>query len=129
MRGQESNAAIADAASPLSPPEQAFDRLMADLEERGLRPREARVLLWLGERDTSPAELGQTLAGEAAATERAVRRLERRGLVRRRFERTPRGGSVLAATVAGLRIVRPLVERVAGTGEAGSYSVWREQNR
>jgi|SRR6185503_10866904 DNA-binding MarR family transcriptional regulator len=115
MRGRES-------------PELGFDRLMAELEERELRPREARVLLWLGERDASPAELDEALAGEATATDRAVRSLERRGLVRRRFERTP-GRSVLAATVAGLRTVLPLVERVAETGEASRYSLWRERER
>jgi DNA-binding MarR family transcriptional regulator len=102
---------------------------MADLEERDLRPRDARVLLWLGERDASPAALGEALAGEVAATERAVRRLERRGLVRRRLGRSPRGHSVLGATVAGLRTVRPLVERIAGTGEASLYSLWRGRAR
>ena len=102
---------------------------MTDLEERGLDPREARVLRWLGERDATAAELSDALAGDAVATQQAVRRLERRGLVRRRYGRAPRGHSVLGATVAGLRTLRPLVERVAGTGEAGLYSLWRERTR
>ena len=120
-------------SSPLlhaaSPPEEAFDRLMADLEARDLRPREARVLLWLGERESTPAELDDALAGDAVATQQAVRRLERRGLVRRRMRGAPPSQSVLGATVAGLRAVLPLVERVAGTGEASRYSLWRERER
>jgi DNA-binding MarR family transcriptional regulator len=112
-----------------SPPEQAFDRLMMDLEERDLEPLEARVLLWLGERDSTPAELTDALASEHAATQRAVGRLERRGLVRRRTDGGPRDRSVVGATVAGLTTVRPLVEQVAGTGEASEYSLWRERAR
>ena len=113
----------------IAPPEEAFDRLMADLEARDLSPREARVLLWLGERDSTPAALCNALAGEATKTEQAVRRLERRGLVRRSFGGSPRDHSVLGATVAGLRTVIPLVERVSGTGEAGLYSLWRGRER
>jgi hypothetical protein len=113
----------------VSPPEEAFDRLMTDLEDRGLDPREARVLLWLGERDSTASELNDALAGDAAATRKAVRRLERRGLVRRMYGRARWGHSVLGATAAGLRTVRPLVERVAGTGESSVYSIWRGRTR
>jgi hypothetical protein len=102
---------------------------MTDLEERRLDPREARVLLWLAERDSTAAELSDALAGDAAATRQAVRRLERRGLVRRTYGRTLWGHSVLGATAAGLRTVRPLVERVAGTGESSLYSIWRGRTR
>ena len=113
----------------IAPPEEAFDSLLADLEARDLTPREARVLLWLAERDSTPAELCDALTGEDTATEQAVRRLERRGLVRRRLGRTLRDESVLGATVAGLRTVIPLVERVSGTGESGRYSLWRGRER
>ena len=113
----------------IAPPEEAFDSLLADLEARDLTPREARVLLWLAERDSTPAELCDALTGEDTATEKAVRRLERRGLVRRRLRGAPPGHSVLGATVAGLRTVLPLVVRVAGTDEASRYSLWREQAR
>ncbi len=112
-----------------SPPEQAFDRLMTDLEERDLEPLEARVLLWLAERDATRAELTDALASEDAATQRAVGRLERRGLVRRRTGGAARGQCALGATVAGLTTVRPLLEQVAGTGEASEYSLWRDQVR
>jgi DNA-binding MarR family transcriptional regulator len=107
--------------------EQAFDSVLAELDERNLTPRDARVLLWLAERDSTPDELGDALAGDQLATERSVRHLERRGLVHRRFEADPREPCRLGATVAGLHVLKPLVERMAGTGAADGYSLWQGQ--
>jgi DNA-binding MarR family transcriptional regulator len=116
-------------ASTTAPPERAFDRLLTDLEERNLTPREARVLLWLTERDATPDELADALEGDPRATRRAVKRLERRGLVRRSSGAARGPHSLLGATVAGLRTLRPLVEHVSGTGDSHAYSLWRGRRR
>jgi DNA-binding MarR family transcriptional regulator len=114
---------------PAVAPEDALDRLLAELEERHLPSHDARVLLWLAERDSSPDELVAALGDEPAATHQALRRLERRGLVRRRYARDPRDPSLVGATVAGLATLRPLVGRVAGTGQADRYSLWKGRDR
>lgn len=112
---------------PATSPEEAFDDVLVELDERDLTPRDARVLLWLAERDSTPAELGEVLGGESTATDLAVRRLERRGLVRRQFSMDPGEPSRLNTTVAGLHALRALVERIAGTGETHRYSLWQRR--
>jgi DNA-binding MarR family transcriptional regulator len=114
----------ADEADRLASPERALDGVLAQLEQRNLTATEARVLLWLAEGDASPTELADALGSESAGTLAAVRRLERRGLVRRRFTAGQRAPCRLNATVAGLRTVAPLVERVAGTSESNEHSLW-----
>jgi DNA-binding transcriptional ArsR family regulator len=105
-------------------PERALDDLLARIERRNFSPMELRVLLWLAEREATPAELREALRGPAGAISHATRCLDMRGLIRRRFERGPRSRFVLSITTAGLLSLQPLVQRVADTGPAGRDELW-----
>ncbi len=101
-------------------PERLLDCLLAMLERRELRPTEARLLLWLADREATPSELSEALDQTPDAIERATRRLDMRGLIRRRFERGRRSRFIFSITSAGLLWLRPLVQCVAETGSAGA---------
>jgi DNA-binding transcriptional ArsR family regulator len=100
-------------------PERVLDDLLAALSHHQLSPIEARVLLWLAEREATPSELKDALQQGPGAITRVARRLTMRGLIRRRFERGQRPGFVFGITPAGLLALRPFVQRIAETGPAG----------
>jgi DNA-binding MarR family transcriptional regulator len=93
-------------------PEVLLDCLLATLEHRRLPPTEARLLLRLAARDATPAELSEALDQTPVAIERAARRLDMRGLIRRRFERGPNSRFIFSITPAGLVCLDPLVQNL-----------------
>lgn len=68
------------------------------------------MLLRLAEGDATPSALGDFLNVEIAPNRGAIRRLDMRGLIRRRFEAGPPPRFVLSITPAGLLVLAPLVD-------------------
>src|SRR4051812_23408919 len=91
----------------------SLDCVLAALEYRALPPTDARLLLWLGERDSTPAELAQALDQAPTAIEQAARRLDMRGLVRRQFEPGRQSRFIFSITPDGLRCRDLLAKCVA----------------
>jgi DNA-binding MarR family transcriptional regulator len=98
-------------------PEALLDCLLATLEHRRLPPTEARLLLRLAARDATPAQLSEALDQTPVAIERATRRLDMRGLIRRRFERGRDSRFIFSITSAGLLCLEPLVQCAARSEE------------
>lgn len=113
------------APSGIANPELALDRVLDAIDANGLTPIELRLLLWLSERDATASELADAIEREASVIGPALRRLDMRGLVRRRFQ----GGSEprlhYGISVLGLSTLRPLVQRVADTGPPGTALLWK----
>jgi DNA-binding MarR family transcriptional regulator len=102
-------------ATGAASPERLLDSLLATLGYSGLSPTEVRLLLWLAPREATPSELSEALGQPSGAIERATRRLDMRGLIRRRFERGSHSRFIFSITSAGLLYLDPLVQCVAGT--------------
>jgi DNA-binding MarR family transcriptional regulator len=94
-----------------------LDGLLATLEHCRLPPTDARLLLRLAARDATPAELSEALEETPVAIERATRRLDMRGLIRRRFERGRDSHFVFSITSAGLVCLDPLVVQTVAENE------------
>jgi DNA-binding MarR family transcriptional regulator len=86
------------------------DDLLAALEGRDLSPLELRLLLRLADGEATPSALGDFLHAEIAPNTGVIRRLDMRGLIRRRFEDGPRPRFVFSITPAGLLVLAPLVD-------------------
>jgi DNA-binding MarR family transcriptional regulator len=98
-------------------PEQLLDCLLVTLGQGRLSPMEVRLLLWLAAREATPSELSEALGETPTAIERATRRLDMRGLIRRRFERGRDSRFIFSITSAGLLYLDPLVQCAAATGD------------
>lgn len=92
-----------------------LDGLLATLERCELSPTEARVLLWLEDREGTPADLTVALEERPGRIARVGNRLARRGLIRRRFHRGQRSYFVFAIAPCGLDALRPLKNAVRET--------------
>jgi DNA-binding MarR family transcriptional regulator len=68
-------------------------------------------------REATPSELSEALGETPTAIERATRRLDMRGLIRRRFERGRDSRFIFSITSAGLLYLDPLVQCAAATGD------------
>jgi DNA-binding MarR family transcriptional regulator len=89
--------------------EEALDELLATID-RGLVPAsELRILLRLSARDETGEQLAESLTQAPSEITRASTRLDKRGLIKRKFESDAPSGFVFSITEAGLDTLDPLL--------------------
>jgi DNA-binding MarR family transcriptional regulator len=81
------------------------------------------VLLRLAVREAASSEQSDSLCVTSDAVRRVTGSLDRRGLIRRRFERQL-ARFVFGITSSGLRALRPLVPGIGETGLTAKSGLW-----
>jgi DNA-binding MarR family transcriptional regulator len=102
----------------------ALERMSSRMEESiGVTAQQRMVIRWVGkDRDITAGQLAARLHVDAGTVSAACKRLERKGLLRRRRDERDRRRVVLALTATGRALDRP----TAGTVES-AISRWLER--
>jgi DNA-binding MarR family transcriptional regulator len=89
--------------------EDALDELLAAIDRGLVTASELRILLRLSARDGTGEELTDSIGQAPEEITRATTRLDKRGLIKRRFESDAPLGFVFSITEAGRSTLDPLL--------------------